>query len=174
MKKHPVEIAVEPVRTDAINAAEQRALEIVARHRAGLEAVGWDANLWAPLPKSGDGDYHAVNRKYRTCSALTVWVKVTRRPGEPCIVVMNDEKIARFVNDAKETAAEQYDLFVAKLVRKIGNCESATLAGNHVWGHSILTVFKLPGKTERWKTQQIINYSKLGKAFPQWPSRKIK
>jgi hypothetical protein len=174
MKKHPVEIAVAPVKADAIADAEKRARETIERHRAGLEAAGWDQNLWAPYPSSLKGDYHSANRKYRTCSALVEWIQPTTRRGEPCIVRMDDEKVARFVKEARELAAEQYDLFVAKLVRKIGDCESATLEGNHVWGSSMLTVFKLPGITERWKTQQIINFSKLGKPFAQWPSRKVK
>jgi hypothetical protein len=174
MKKHPVEIAVAPVKADAIAAAEQRARETVERHRAGLEAAGWNQNIWAPYPDHRSADYHQANAKYRTCSCLVSWLEVTSRRNEPLIVQMDEGKIARFIENAKTLAAEQYDMFIMKLVRKIGDCESAMLEGNHVWGSSVLTVFKLPGITERWKTQQIVNYSKLGLAFPQWPSRKVK
>jgi hypothetical protein len=174
---HPVEIAIAPLKADAIADGEKRAVAVVARHRAGLEAVGMDQEQWAPYPcyrTMAGHSYFEANRKYRTCSALVEWTKPTLRPREPVIVRMVDAKIAKFVQDARDTAAQQYDMFVAKLVRKIGECESATLDGNHVWSHSVLTVGKAGGVVERWKTQQIINFSKLGLAFPQWPSRKVK
>jgi hypothetical protein len=178
---HPVEAAVAPLKEDAIKAAEQRAREIVERHRAGLEAAGWDQNIWAPYPDHRSALYHQQNAKYRTCSCLVSWLEVTGRRGEPLLVQMDEGKIARFIENAKTLAAEQYDLFVMKLVRKIGDCDSAVIEGNHVWGYSILIVVKSGGAgqckwvaTEYWKTQQIINYSKNGLAFPQWPSRKVK
>ena len=86
---------------------------------------------------------------------------------------VSSKKVAKFIVDAQNEAARQYDLFVAKLVLKIGKAESATLEGNHVWDHSTLTVVKA-GNTERWNTKQIWNVSKLGKDFPQWPTRKLK
>ena len=80
---------------------------------------------------------------------------------------------AKFVDDTMRDAAAQYDAFIAKLIRKIGDFDSATLTGSHVWGYSILTVTK-GAATERWGTRQIVNQSVLGKLFNQWPSRKIK
>lgn len=170
---HPVEAVIAPMKADAITDAEKKALATVERHRAGLEAVGFDQDKWAPYPDTKSGNYHQQNAKYRTCSALVRWVAATRRPSDPCIVVMDEERIAHYIETAKKNAAEQYDLFVLKLVRKVGACDSASIVGNHVWGHSILTVSKGTA-VEHWKTQQIINVSKLGLVFPQWPSRKVK
>ena len=83
------------------------------------------------------------------------------------------KKEERFVQSAMEMAAAQYDAFVDQAGGKIGKCDAASLAGSHVWGHSILTVAK--GETvERWKTQQIVNQSVLGTVFNQWPTRKLK
>jgi hypothetical protein len=50
----------------------------------------------------------------------------------------------------------------------------ASITGTHIWGHSVLTVTLPNGTVERWKTQQIVNQSKLGLLFNQWPSRKMK
>lgn len=61
---------------------------------------------------------------------------------------------------------------MAKLIGKIGPVTSATIKGNHVWGHSVLTITNPDAVVEHWKTRQIVNVSKLGKLFNQWPTRK--
>jgi hypothetical protein len=68
----------------------------------------------------------------------------------------------------------QYTAFIQKLEGKVGAHTAAALDGSHVWGFSILTVTKADGTVEKWKTEQIINVSVLGKVFNQWPSRKVK
>jgi hypothetical protein len=87
---------------------------------------------------------------------------------------MSAEGCDRFVTECRDEAAAQYEKFVSKLVRKIGDCETAALSGNHVWSNSLLKITKADGSVEHWKTQQITNRSVLGKYFPQWPSRKLK
>lgn len=61
-----------------------------------------------------------------------------------------------------------------KLEMKIGEHLTATLEGNHVWGDSFITVEKANGENERWRTHTILNVSKLGLYFNQFPTRKIK
>lgn len=89
-------------------------------------------------------------------------------------MVMPEELVEKFIQAAKADAAAQYEAFVAKLQQKIGEVKNATLKGNHVWSYSILTVEKPDGTVEHWKTQMIINVSKLGKMFNQFPTRKVK
>ena len=86
---------------------------------------------------------------------------------------MSQDKCSHFIDMEKRLAADQYDLFVMKMVRKIGPCKRATIKGNHIWGESFLTVSFADKADEIWKTQQIINTSKHGKRYPQWPSRII-
>ena len=63
-------------------------------------------------------------------------------------------------------------MYVAKLTEKVGACDAAAVTGE-LWQESLLVVRK--GETvERWKTQQILNFSVYGKAFNQWPTRKVK
>jgi hypothetical protein len=86
----------------------------------------------------------------------------------------SEEAVQRFVKEAGTMASEQYTLFIRKLESKVGAHVSATLEGSHVWGFSELTVTKADGSKEKWRTQQIVNVSVLGKLFNQWPSRKVK
>lgn len=169
----PIETAVAPVKADAIERAEQEAHKIVKSVEVALKIVDGDLDKAAPRPDSfrmNRRDYQNANTKRKTFSMLT-----TREGfayGEN-IVRMDPVRIERFIEQARLDAAAQYDAFVAKLVHKVGPHSSATLEGNHVWGHSILTV-TTPTGVQRWKTQMIVNVSKLGKLFNQWPSRKVK
>lgn len=180
----PIGLAVAPVKDSAISSADKRARETVAAIEEALKAASWDVNAVAPYPDhfTSKGwsmfQKESAKRKYSLYhSVITARAGVhnSHRSGEPYFVQMAPDRVEKFVKDAREFAAAQYDLFVMKLVGKVGEHVAATLEGDHVWGESFLTVNfagdKLP---EVWKTQQIWNVSKLGKEFPQWPSRKVK
>lgn len=172
---NPVEQAVAPLKVQAVESAKKYAEDRIEYVRKELEAVGMDSEKFAPYPFNLNGMAHALALgKYEMVSAITRWVEATHRRGTPCIVKMDAERSRLFVKRAQERAAELYDAFVAKLVAKIGPCESATLEGSHVWGYSFLHIVKADGSRETWKTQQIANYSKYGKYYAQWPSRKLK
>lgn len=174
----PVENAVSSLKADAQKRAEEYARKIIAHIEAELSAAGWDINKAAPFPNSlkcNRAEYVSQKAKYQMFHSVT-----TSRPGQFSIqknaanlVDMNPERVAKFVAEAREDAAAQYTAFVAKLVKKIGVHTTAELNGNHVWGHSILTV-TTPTGVQKWKTQTIINTSKLGKVFNQYPTRLVK
>ncbi len=175
---HPVAAAILPLRDDAIERADLLAREHIARLIAKLEEANWNLCAIAPRPNSlrdSREKYLTAQRRRAQFSAITTFVqdKPYRRFNDPEFRARSPEREAAFIAAAKEAAGVQYDLFVAKLVGKIGDCDDATISGNHVWSHSILTVTK-GGTVERWKTQQIHNISKLGLLFNQWPSRKVK
>lgn len=171
---HPVEAAVLPIKVDAIERAEQEARRIIERYTELLAENGMDAEKVAPYPRNAYSNrYHVERGRYYLVCSLTKSIQSTHRINEPRIVQMDPAGCERFVAQSRQAAAEQYDAFVAKLIKKIGDCDAADLTGNHVWGYSVLTVTK--GEAiERWKTQQIVNVSKLGKLFNQWPTRKVK
>lgn len=177
---NPIEAAVLPLKSVAMARAEMKANEIVERVRAELEKADGDARIAAPYPNAismGREEYqkkHARYNLFRMLSKTDETKKVGYRLDDPEYRVMNDDLIARFVKVASDNAAAQYDAFVAKLNSKIGEVTSATLEGNHVWGHSILRVVKADGSKENWKTQMIVNQSKLGTVFNQFPTRKVK
>jgi hypothetical protein len=187
--REPVGKAVHPLKTSAIKEAHAAALAAVDVIAQELETVSWDIDKIAPHPnamKMGRDQYHkAQNRRARFQRVTKSIGDGTRRPGEADIRKLDKLKISELIRAYEEQAALQYDMFIVKLVAKIGPCVSATLEGNHVWSHSILVVEKeeevadgassYPVKViERWKTQQITNVSKLGLYFPQWPSRLMK
>ncbi len=173
---NPIAAAVLPLRDEAMTRAEQYAREIVASVREQLKAAGNDLNVAAPYPHSrmSRNEYMAKMHKYQLFSTLTKWREGSHRHHEPCFVDVDSNYVARFVKEAREDAAAQYDLFIMKLIAKIGDVETASLNGNHVWSYSFLTVSKARSVIEIWKTQQIMNVSKLGKVFAQWPTRKVK
>lgn len=163
-----------------MDAAEKRARGTLARVHADLHAAGWDLKAAFPYPDSfrmSRNAYLLAQARYNTAMSLTSKQpaqRVTYMTKDPDLRIKDEAKEAHFISEARDFAAGQYDAFVAKLVNKIGVHATATLEGNHVWGESFLTVTFADKEPEVWKTQQIWNVSKLGKDFPQWPSRKVK
>lgn len=173
-----IEKVVLPLKKDAIKRAKQMAETEVANIRDDLATAGGDINKAAPYPAGGYGYTHEIaRRRYQKFHALTKSDPDHRRAfssREPYYVVVDDDKVKLFIEQRMEWAAADYDAFVAKLVKKIGDVTKAKLVGNHVWDYSTLIVTKPDGEVQAWKTQQIVNYSKLGKPFNQWPTRRMK
>lgn len=176
-----IEKAVLPLKVDAIERATKEAKEYVAKITAALEAADGDVNIVAPYPfmHSGLNQFQrmaALRRHEQVHALVTADPNRKSRHGmnDPYYAVMDEAKINRFIQDRIDGAIADYDSFVAKLITKIGDVTSARLSGNHVWSYSILIVTKPDGEEQAWKTQQIVNVSKLGRYFNQWPSRKMK
>lgn len=177
--KTPVRIAVEPLLADAEQAAEQYANKIIKNVMDDLAANGWDLQKCAPWPRGlpyGTPEYHMAVSKQKLYHSLVCDDPSAPRSyslGAPNIVKADPDSQKRFVDEARRNAALQYESFICKLEDKIGSHSAAVLDGSHVWGYSILTV-TTPEGVQRWKTQTIINVSKLGKLFNQYPTRKVK
>jgi hypothetical protein len=172
----PVGKAVFPVKAESVAAANKWALDRVAKMTAKLEAANWNIDAVAPKPNYNDANYKVAAMRRADFSRITDVVsspKWNDLKGTPTIVAIDPKGVARFVSNAEEEAAFQYDAFACKLVAKVGPCDSADLSGSHVWSSSILTI-KKGNVVERWHTQQIENISVLGKYFPQWPTRLLK
>lgn len=174
---NPITAAVLPLRADAMERAEQYARQIVAEVRAELKAANNDLEKCAPYPSgmnSSRAAYMGQLAKYQLFHKLCQCRASSRAMHEPNFADVNSNYVAKFVKEAREDAAYQYDAFIAKLIKKIGPVQTAVLQGNHVWGHSFLTVVTETGDMQIWKTQTIVNVSKLGKIFNQFPTRKVK
>ena len=175
---NPIETAVAPLKVDAAKRAIREATEFVAKFSDKLDAVDGDVLALNPYPKNASrSEYKQYEAFGNTINALTV--PDPKRPykgwvGSPYYKVIDQDRVARFIETSKEIAELQYDAFVGKLCAKIGEVSSASLRGNHVWAYSILDVVKADGSVESWKTQQIVNCSALGTLFNQWPTRKVK
>lgn len=171
--REPVGLAIHPLKVDAVKRAHEMAKKIVDDVRNDLEAHDMDRDAAAPYPPRSM-HYNDPNRenmvsKHNLYSMLTTQIKYPSP-----IVEMVPDYINRFISNAESNAAAQYDSFICKLVAKVGEVTTATIEGNHVWGYSILSVVTKDGKKQNWKTQQIVNVSKLGNFFNQWPTRLMK
>lgn len=157
--KHPVAIAVEPERVKATEWAKERAEKTCREIGEGLARFDGEINRYAPYPSNRDmweADYKAKVARYHLIHKLT-----HKSPDPREGNVLNPAACNRFVLDAMAEASSSYDAFIEKLVGKIGDCDSATLDGSHVWGESLLTVRK-GDKVEYWRTTQIVNRSVHG------------
>lgn len=167
--------AVQPLKQATVD----RSVAMMQRHiesvRTALEGAGWDLNLVAAYPHSrmSRPEYMQKKARYEFFNRLTRWAESSHRPGTPLFVVWSDEAAARLLVEAAEMAAASYEAFVAKLEAKVGEHSEAKLIVNGTWAYSVLEVIT-PVGVQRWKTQQIVNVSVLGKLFNQWPTRLMK
>lgn len=171
--REPVGAAVAPLKADAMKRAGDEAAQRVAAARRALEAAGWDLNVAEPLP----ADLPKHDMRYQDALGRRDNLRrFTRRGpyGQEHVLVWGPDLAARHIQNARELAAQQYDMFTVKLVGKAGPIVSCTLEGSHVWGYSTLTVTKRNGTVEHWRTQQIVNVSSLGNPYPQWPTRRVR
>jgi hypothetical protein len=155
-----IEQAVSHLKAAAQDRAEEYARSIVAKIVADLAARS--LNECAPVP-----------RAWQAPTATVAEYKAAQRKRDLYKRMLTEAGQAHFITDARENAAAQYDAFVAKLNSKIGPVTSASLQGDHVWGYSNLTVVTASGETQVWRTQQILNVSKLGTVFNQYPTRRV-
>ncbi len=168
ISKHPVSVALSPLKAEAVKRANKEALEAIERFKIELAEAGFDLDVYAPLKNAWD-----LKNYFKRQFAYQLTVNGEWEYGKKQNVRVCPELEARFVKQAEIDAGIQYDAFVYKLVGKVGEVDKAEIEGSHVWGFSILTVTKGEA-VERWKTQQIVNVSKHGRLFNQWPSRKQK
>lgn len=181
--REPVGAALFAAKAEAVEYAAEEARKEIAKLREELVAGGWNLTVVAPHPDRAtryttSGERATARRNQFADITKSDPAKGYQRtaPGEPYYVVMDDDRVARYVERAASEAALYYDKFIVKMVAKVGPCLDARIEGSHVWSHSILTVM-LPGEPvryQRWKTQQIVNYSVYGRAYLQWPSRIVK
>lgn len=177
----PVAIAVEPLRVDAMQEAKDYANEKIKDtwHKINdCSPASFDIDAVAPDP---DYSMRRTDRqKYDAMNKLRGKVDSISRKTKPddyyCKTrVICEERISHIVIREQEMAAQQYESFVYKLVRKIGDHVAAELSDiSGVWTCSILTVTLADGTKQRWKTKRIMNRSVLGKLFFQWPTRLMK
>lgn len=175
-----IEAAVMPLKAEAMDRAEKESREIIARLFAKLADANWKVNDVAPWPHTQQSrkDYMTQKGKRNFVDSITSEhpenTRFVRYDQADYRRAPNLDRVESIVKGAREDAAAQYDSFVGKLSAKIGATVEATLTGSHVWGYSFLKVVKADGTGETWKTQMILNVSKLGKLFNQFPTRKVK
>ena len=148
-----------------------------------LKEYGWDINKTAPEPSINSYNYREASEKRTTLLVITDdkepnntdKLLSTGRFGSGPQILRKPSiiKKKKFVKLEIEAAGNSYDNWVGKMVVKIGKpVTQATFIGDP-WRGSNLKVTTSDGEIQEWKTKVIINYSKYGTAFHQFPSHKL-
>ena len=169
--------AVAPLKDVAVAQAANYAVRLIETVRANLAAANWNVEAVAPYPSSrlGRADYRQGVSKYQFYRSLVDYRsdRGYHHDGDPVFVDMSPSKAERFIEEAKRDAAAQYEEYVAKLIRKVGEVTEAKLRGTALWFQSELDVVTVAGERQTWRTKMIVNVSVLGKVFNQWPTRQV-
>ena len=169
-----VAAAIAPLKDAAIAYAVEQATKYVAKVVAQFE--GKDLNVVAPRPRSTMSrvEYKRV-QSFRNAITNVLGMRAeSNMPGAAILLVRSEKSEARLIANERDAAGISFDMYVAQLEGKVGQgVTAASVDGRHLWNGSVLTVTK-GAVIERWHTQQIINYSVLGNAYNQWPTRLLK
>lgn len=156
----------------------QAAKEAATQYTIAMDRLGdanWDLNIAVPFPKGTDENYKEMKMLRSWYESLTNRAnpQPSYKPCDPNIRIASDSAKMRLIDNAVKDAELDYLDYITKLENKIGvTVNTATLVGN-LWSGSILTVDTSEG-TQRWNTKIIINQSKYGRLFNQFPSRRLK
>jgi hypothetical protein len=145
-----------------------------------LKEHDWDLNKLVPRMKNiHDRKAYIEYQRYKQKIQTVTEPDKDKNPlvlrfDGPYYLQMAPGKIAAFLQQMEKDAEVSFDSYIAKLAEKIGQeIKSADVQGN-LWNGSILEVVTLANEVQRWKTQIIINRSKLGLLFNQYPTRRMK
>lgn len=160
---------LETIRKEYVQVATQRTKEFVKMKLADLKNQGNDLSKLLPKNiRTGEGKQLSI-----------LYNMITKQKGkrvslrDPDIRMVDKKGVDRYVKIGTQQAEDNFDAFVNKMVEKVGPVKKADLTGQ-IWTNALLTVTTKDNKTEKWKTQIILNFSKYGKMFNQFPTRKQK
>lgn len=152
--------ALKENKTQYVEEARKRGLRFITNSQRKIEDKG-GVDSFAPDPDRGMA--RSNPEAYTKARKLRGWAEM--------IMSQNPDQFAE--KEAK-AAGDSYDAWVYKLVQKIGKPVTGANVSGDPWSGSTITVTTNDGEQQRWKTQMIINTSKLGKQFNQFPTRRMK
>lgn len=136
-----------------------------------LKKADWDLDKAAPYPKTGIGRaaYLSALEKRNYLEHLSTRVDQKSEIRKP-----SAEARKHKIEQAEKGAHGSYMAWVAKMIDKIGKTvDKATMSGSP-WTGSTLRVTTHDGEEQVWDNKMIINQSKYGTLFNQFPSRRVK
>lgn len=169
--------AVEPLKSQAIAQAVAFATKQAQAMLKRLEEAAWDANVVNPMDRA-----HNSREAYQTYQRLRELINNCTSNNNPAYRNRRDpdlrkpcqESLNHWLAEVAKDAGVDFDAYVYKLNEKTGAVVTAELIGDSVWYDSILSVAKADGTIENWNTKIIVNVSKYGKVFNQYPTRLMK
>lgn len=162
---------LEANRNEYIAVARDRAEEYKNYHLKKLEMA--DMNLDVAVPERPGEEYREYKNRTAIYTALTdpAW-KGGKSPSDPDIRERNPKREEKWMQEQIEIAEANYDSFIKKMIQKIGEPVTDAKLEGSIWENATLTVTTVSGETQVWKTKIIINFSKFGKMFNQFPTRR--
>ena len=144
-------------RDEFINEAKKRAHTYYSEVDARLKAVDYDVDKLESRPTHG-----MRSLQHRLKNARRSFLTEVKTKG-----------VTKLVDEAGQSAADDYDAFVNKLITKIGKpVDTANMTGDP-WHGSVLHVVCHDGEKQSWHTQMILNQSKYARLFNQFPTRRL-
>lgn len=167
--------AVEPLRSAAEDYAEEHAGSFVMKVIRWLAENDSDLNRIAPYVPYGNYHYDENQKKRTLIGAFCDYESHSLARNVPQIMLLNPTKIADYVKRERNQAGLDFDAYVEKLINKIGNATKVELITSlhNPWLGSTLKCTMTDGSVDLWETKMIINQSKLGTLFNQFPTRKL-
>lgn len=162
---------LEDHRKEYITEANKRAKVYLKNLIDKLKKANWNQDDVAPYGRgSGESEmyhlYHALTDEKERIAF--------RKRSDPDIRKQSKAKEKKWLEDQAKIAELNYDAFINKMVQKIGEpVVEATMKGS-IWTNATLDVVTASGEAQTWTTKIILNFSKFGKMFNQYPTRKKK
>ena len=155
--------------------ARQTAKEYMDTRIKVLSDAAWDLNKVAPNPariRLSREDYKTAAAKRAYYTTITSSKKTNQGRNEPDIRELRPAMVDLYLNGVEREAEAAYRGFMAKMILKIGSpVVQASMTGN-IWNDAKITVKTVSGEEQVWHTKMIINFSKYGKFFNQFPTRR--
>lgn len=162
------------IRADYIARYTEMEMAQLVKDRAGLAAVGMDAEKYAPYPKGSMNktDYRRGKANYDRVRCYFTGTSGRRTFHGPNIVAENPDAEPRLRATAVAAANNEVDSYLWKMAAKIGKVITEAKTNGNIWDFAYLDVVCEDGEEQRWKTQCILNRSVYNKVFNQWPTRR--
>ena len=177
-KLNPIEEALLPALPDLMDQEEKKTRAWIKRMFDELADHDWSLSSYAPLDHSKPrGYYHNREAEAKRNRLSGITERDYKAPKEAERVMPSDRGVERLVECRVKGMENDFLGFIAKMVGKAGkDAVSAKLirSGINGWHNSIIEVEHADGTVSKWRTNMIVNVSKLGRYFNQWPTRKLK
>lgn len=142
-----------------------------------LKKHDWNLDKAAPLTPgepswSDKGRREHARRAWYLSLTEANGTETNKNTGDKIIRKASAKIKKAYQEESERDARASYLAWVQKMIEKIGAPVVKAKATGNPWNGSVLEVETDDGGTQRWKTQMILNTSKYGKLFNQFPSRK--
>jgi hypothetical protein len=169
---------LESHRKEYVDGAVDRANQHIDHMMGRLAAAGWNTKtLFPDQPPLENGSDPWKRQQHRERERDISQARLQYASVTDSTEKFNDAprkasavKRAKFIEQQREGADQAYTGWIAKMSGKVGKPVVSAAADGDPWTGSILKVTTKDGGKQVWHTKSIINYTKYGDAYRQFPS----